>query len=362
MQTQSLTPFRFIAAFIVVIFHFGGNTQLAQLAPNILTAGSQMVSFFFVLSGFVMVQAYAKKGRLQRRDYWLSRIARIAPVYLLALLLAALFMSKPALNNAFSLALNITFLQAWLPPYPLSFNGPSWSLSVEMFLYLLFPFTLTYIKNSRLSPPNLMAIAAVFWVACQAILGALLSSDFYQGFPSASFDLIHYFPPGHLSSFLLGVTGGYFAIKKDKTLPPIESLIFIAGSLALVLAALHYKSLYSSQAGFSAPLHGSFFAPFFLLFIIAIAIADPTLSRPLRAKPLLLLGEISYGLYILQSPIHHIYMKYLSKTLDLGYEANFYCYVALLLAASLCSYYVLEKPVKQWAKRRFIHRAPLVTT
>jgi len=355
MQTQSLTPFRFIAAFIVVIFHFGGNTQLAQLAPNILTAGSQMVSFFFVLSGFVMVQAYGRRETLQPKHYWAARIARIAPVYLLALLLAGLFMAKPALNNAFSLVLNVTFLQAWLPPYPLSFNGPSWSLSVEMFLYLLFPFVLSYLKSSRLSSSALMLLAILFWIGCQMILGALLSSSFYKGFPSTSFDLIHYFPPTHFSSFLLGVTGGFLAIKKNRTYSMTQSLIFVLGSLMLVLAALHYRPLYSSPAGFSAPLHGSFFAPVFLLLILAVARTDPSLSRPLRTKPMLMLGEISYGLYILQSPIHHIYMKYLAAPLNLGYEADFYCYVALLLVASFISYYALEIPAKNWAKRRFGH-------
>jgi peptidoglycan/LPS O-acetylase OafA/YrhL len=352
MHTQSLTPLRFIAAFIVVIFHFGGNTEFAQLAPNILTAGSQMVSFFFVLSGFVMVQAYARKEALPRGQYWLSRIARIAPVYFLALLLAGLFITKPALNNGFSLALNLTFLQAWIPPYPLSFNGPSWSLSVEMFLYLLFPFILNALKGSRLSSTALVMSALLFWIGCQMILGALLSSSFYQGFPSASFDLIHFFPLTHLSSFLLGITGGFLALKNDKTYPMLHSLVFILGSFLLVMAALHYRPLYASQTGFSAPLHGSFYAPFFLLVIIAVATSAPNLTRPLRAKPLLLLGEISYGFYILQAPIHHLYMEYVATNLDLGYEANFYGYIVVLLTTSMTSYYLLEIPIKRWAKHR----------
>ena len=353
MHTQSLTLFRFIAAFIVVIFHFGRDTHLAQLAPNILTSGSQMVSFFFVLSGFVMMQAYAQKKSLHKLHYWICRVARIAPAYLLALLLAALFFNKPELNNTLALGLNLTFLQAWFPPYPLSFNGPSWSLSVEMFLYLLFPFFLSAIQKTKRPPWALMAFAFSFWGLTQVALGALLSSGFYQGFPSSSFDLIHFSPPTHLASFLLGVVGWVIANNMRQPHSLKQSLFFVTVSTLCVLLALNYRPLYSSQTGFSAPLHGSFFAPFFLLFIVAVAKAHPTLTGPLRTKSMLLLGEISYGLYILQSPIHHLYNRYLMPHLQLTYDANFYVYVVCLLLASLLSYYLIEHPIKEWAKLRF---------
>lgn len=55
MRVESLTFFRFIAAFIVVIFHFGTGTWFTKIFGRFVTAGPQMVSFFFVLSGFIML-------------------------------------------------------------------------------------------------------------------------------------------------------------------------------------------------------------------------------------------------------------------------------------------------------------------
>src|SRR5690349_7408412 len=76
---------RFMAASIVVFYHFGGSTGL-QNYSTVLLAGPQMVTLFFVLSGFVMVIAYHEQADLNPYKYYLSRFARIFPLYFLAML------------------------------------------------------------------------------------------------------------------------------------------------------------------------------------------------------------------------------------------------------------------------------------
>jgi peptidoglycan/LPS O-acetylase OafA/YrhL len=55
---EVLTFLRFIAALVAVVFHFAKKSPLIRPSPGLMTAGSEMVSFFFVLSGFVLVVSH----------------------------------------------------------------------------------------------------------------------------------------------------------------------------------------------------------------------------------------------------------------------------------------------------------------
>ena len=77
-RIESLTFLRFVAAFIVVVFHFGRSTGLAQIARPAIISGPQMVTFFFVLSGFVLMVAYYPRN-VTSATFYLARFARIAP-------------------------------------------------------------------------------------------------------------------------------------------------------------------------------------------------------------------------------------------------------------------------------------------
>src|SRR5690348_9842412 len=91
---NALTGLRFFAAFYVVIFHFG-KYHLAS-APhwlfNIGRSGYIAVGLFFVLSGFVLTYTYlggaAPWTRLDKRTFWVARLARIYPLYVLSLAMA----------------------------------------------------------------------------------------------------------------------------------------------------------------------------------------------------------------------------------------------------------------------------------
>jgi peptidoglycan/LPS O-acetylase OafA/YrhL len=105
--------------------------------------GQQAVTFFFVLSGFILTYSYFQPENLlglrtSRKDFWIARVARIYPVYALALLLAIV----PIVHGTFvthtipmpqfvgAILCCPILLQAWIPPIALGWNGPAWSLSV----------------------------------------------------------------------------------------------------------------------------------------------------------------------------------------------------------------------------------------
>ena len=352
MNTNILTSFRFFAAFIVVILHYGNSTGFANLAKNFLTSGSQMVTFFFVLSGFVMTITYFNKPVFSIGDYFSSRIARIVPVYFLALFMSAGMFYSPEhwRDNTVGLFLNIVLLQSWFPPYPLSINMPAWSLSIEMFFYLVFPVVLIFLKkvNPKISIVFLSAMATYF--ITQFTLINLLNSSFYENFPSPSHDLIFYFPLSHFCSFLLGVSGAYFVLKShifNKFSNKIFWSVGFAICLVVVFLLLNNRGLTRTIGGNLIPLESSFLGPIFLVLILFSVSGHNILNKAFCLKPMIILGEASYAIYILQKPCFYLYKKFLWPLLGIGNDATYYVYWLLLVVVSVVVFYVYERPAKK---------------
>jgi peptidoglycan/LPS O-acetylase OafA/YrhL len=152
---DALTGLRFFAAFAVVIYHFArpALTGWPTFLQNLAGSGYVAVDFFFVLSGFVLSYSYLKQnGSITgaKSSFYVARFARIYPAYLLAFLLAAptnimLSLHVNHLGTAIVKLLSsavavLTLQQAWTPWTAWAWNFPAWSISVEAFFYVLFPF------------------------------------------------------------------------------------------------------------------------------------------------------------------------------------------------------------------------------
>jgi len=197
LQLDQITFTRFIAALTVVFFHYGQNifpANISFLFENI-TAGPIAVGYFYVLSGFIMAIAYYqadpnKQIPISKKKYWVARFARIYPVYLLALLIIVAAKYKTLADDWATLPLHLFLLQSWIPGYPITLNTPGWSLSVEAFFYLCFPFLLFWIYKYKAK--SLVIFSIIFWIATQFVLLNLLNSDAYapktklHGFDSSS--------------------------------------------------------------------------------------------------------------------------------------------------------------------------------
>lgn len=351
MRIESLTFFRFVAALVVVFFHFGGDIGL----PKALLAGQQMVTFFFVLSGFVMVVAYYRRDAIDLKAYWWARVARIFPVYFVALLMMVVFhWVRHADFDPLAILLNIFFLQAWVSPYPLSVNAPGWSLSVEMFFYLLFPLLVLLIKRLNASPAWVLAVALWSWLLTQWLSIATLNLGGYQGYPSLSHDLLFYFPLTHLCSFLIGVAAGVWFLSRDRdSLPSAVSLSLIGLSAFLIGYVLQNADSIQWQLGLKLPFESSFLAPLFALFIVSMALCHSPLIKVFSLKPLVFLGEASYSLYILQIPLRHIYWAGMTPLGEIDPLIKFVGLVLFLIVASILSYLYFEKPANRYLRYSF---------
>jgi len=355
MKINQLTFFRFLAAVIVVIFHYGRKSYFARLSPALIS-GPVMVLFFFVLSGFIMVVAYGDDDNLNRNKYWFARLARIAPVYYLALALTlwGILVSGEKFNLV-PVLLHLTFLQAWIPDYALSLNGPAWSLSVEMFFYFLFPFLLLGLK--KLPSRRLFVVALLFWSASMAILSYL--KFFVRPHLDIMHEIIFYFPPSHLASFVLGMAGGvvYKSSLSHYRIPPFFSAMSVIFSFGLIVFLLHEHSNIPWLSEWSYAY--GMLSPLFLIFILSLAMDRSVLARLFSHHALVFLGELGYSIYILQNPIHRLYeiyimrndALYLSAISNLSRESHFYLYLIGLIVLSAFTYLFVEKPMRQWLRQ-----------
>ncbi len=348
MRIESLTFLRFIAAILIVFFHFGRGTYLAEYAkPFIGSSGPTMVIFFFVLSGFVTMVSQFNKCNQTVTGYYAGRVARIVPLYVLALLLVVFFEYGSRKLNITSFLLSITLLQSWFPPYPLSLNFPSWAISVQAFFYISFPIILLIIRWSRISPVKFIIYAVFIYIFSQVILSNLSIIKSHNGDPAVLHDLINYFPLSHYSSFLLGVASGYIYVKypekfrKTGFLP----LILLIISFSLIYINIQYPGkiakIITSFAGLDIN------ALLFSLLILSVAYSKNIITSILALPIFVILGESSYALYIFQKPALLFYKTYIFSHLNLSSDGHYYTYLSMLIILSVIIFNFIEKPCKQ---------------
>jgi peptidoglycan/LPS O-acetylase OafA/YrhL len=310
-QLRALTGLRFVAAFQVVVFHLGRweHWQVPEALRAFGGAGFLAVTLFFVLSGFILTYTYLSPGAPPTSgvELYLARFARIYPVYLLGLLIAApLFAGahlKAGLPPWLLLAkagLVLLMGQAYVPQLALSWNPPAWSISVEMCFYILFPLIAPRLLSCRLS--RAVAIAAGGWLLA---VGFAVAYTLFAPVPEDPLNhpwrsVVDYFPLLRLPDFVVGIVAGRLFLAADAAdaAPPRHVGWLLA--VGLLVPAL----LVAQGEKFPELVrHGSLLAPCFALVVYALAFGRGPLAWVLASRPLVALGEGSYALYVLHVPV-----------------------------------------------------------
>jgi peptidoglycan/LPS O-acetylase OafA/YrhL len=353
MKLNHIYIIRFIAALTVVFYHFGSQVFPFNqpLLNGFIKFGNEAVNLFFILSGFIMVVAYYKPERsdtmIDRKKYWLNRFARIYPVYFLSLLLIACyyFFIDRTLFTSFYLRfpLEVVLLQSWIGKSSLNF--PGWSLSVEMFFYLAFPYLLLWLVSKK--PAQLILVATIAYVVIQALSIYLFSK--YAGNEKAEI-VIKFFPLMHMSTFISGAVLGIIFVRYYKQLAERMIIIKLLGYLfAIGFILLAYFSLDLKKYHYNGLL-----APAYFCFLFAFAL-ESKITRVMGNRFFIYLGDISYSLYILQFPVWAFYTHYAGDNIA-DKNLFFYGYLILLILASCLIYSVYEKTAQVKIKNWFDNR------
>lgn len=356
-RLPAVTSLRFFAAFHVALFHMkeiGVLTRPAWLRA-FAGIGYTGVSFFFVLSGFILVYTYSGRDT-GLRDFWQTRFARIYPAYLFSLVLAFPFfyfgahaMHVPFFafseqHFAISCVLVLLLLQAWVPPAALAWNAVAWSLSVEAFFYAVFPFALN--RFGKLSRTALWAIIPACWIAGIAISAGYLALR-PAGMPyvtsmnwSGAVNFVKFFPLVRLPEFLLGMACGFLFLRSDRN--PKQALPLVSLGLLGVVA-----STVASRFVPYLVVHTALPGPAFAAVVYGIAL-QPRWASWLNNRGLVLFGDASYSFYLLHAlfiwPFFHDFKTQAIRNQSvLGILA----WTVMMLAISSLVYRFIEEPLRK---------------
>lgn len=367
VQLRSVTGLRFVAAFAVFYSHIQDF-----LFPEVrrLALGASAVSFFFVLSGFILTYVYSDRlTRSETPRFLVKRIARLWPLHLVCLGLAVWFLRVPpgasadGQNSIPSLVAQFFLLQSWVPigNWFLDFNSVSWSISTELFFYLLFPLLLLGNRSAfwwKLFFAIGIAIACLFGM--QALYDLTLMPSWV-----GQWSLAIAFPVIRLAEFVVGMMAcrlmhiyqskSHSRVEFRDESPSSKRFLFdtalellCVGLIVFTWRFAHYSGIYKYLA--NSPEFGALVAIWFrissgtliyALTILVFATRCGLLGRLLGSRVGVWLGEISFAFYL----IHQIVIVQLNQlALSDFYFSTFSFSISLLASALL--FRVIEIPLR----------------
>ncbi|WP_055479802.1 acyltransferase family protein [Sphaerimonospora mesophila] len=308
-RLPSLTGLRFVAAFMVVLCHIGINL-LPRVAPDQIPLiglfhgfGAVGVSFFFILSGFVLTWVARDTDTAPR--FWRRRFFKIYPSHLVTFVAACLLAATAGhALSARDTTTTLFLVHSWIPDQQLQYNlwsnTPTWSLACEVLFYLSFPLLLPLVRKiraGRLWLSFALTYAAIW--AVPLVAGALLTTGEVQpgtGLPWLPVWLMTFFPPARMLEFVLGMVVAQIVINgRWIRLPlPVAIVLPVIAMLAQGVVPLRFGFVVVT----AVPL---------ALLIGAAANADAVgRGSVFGGRTMVFLGEISYALYL----VHWLVVAY----------------------------------------------------
>ena len=361
----ALTGLRTVLALTILMFHFtpAGLTWAAHpsftLYP-IIDIGYVFVSFFFLISGFILSYNYAHRpGGVLKADFWMARFSRLYPVYLLTMLISLpmLLVEWHSRSHGAFWAGAVTtplLLQGFFPHLATFWNTVSWTLSCEVVLYLAFPFLLKL--HWPQSTRKLVFMVMGFW-----LLGLVphtvywLTNPDHLALPVTRYnggtwlDTLKYTPVAYLCTFLAGLTLGRLHDAANFSVDQ-RMRLGIGGFLLAWLAIYHLAPRMPYIL-----VHGGLLTPVWSLVILGLAGTSP-LARLFSWRPLVAVGTSTYALYLLHFNLFQLLQwHHITERLHIAFLDPWISYVAVIAFAMAVRRWV-EHPCQQiiqgWWKRR----------
>jgi peptidoglycan/LPS O-acetylase OafA/YrhL len=353
-RLNALTGLRTFAAVNIVFFHFSNPQWFGIFAP-VVNAGYASVSYFILLSGFVLGYNYGQRARAGELDTWRfykARFTRLYPIYLLSLLMAWRMIPQEYVSHSHAMfwlgmVLSPLLLQGWIPEIATFLNTPAWTMSAESFYYVLFPFLARWKRPATMGP--VLRRLAVIWLfgLIPGTLYVIFSPDGIahpDRFSTGPWlQALKFTPLPHLASFLFGVI-----------LAELDELIPREGHLRLWLGVGGFGAtfflLWLGGAVPYAVIHDGLLMPLFGCIILGLSGKNP-LAYALGLRPLVFVGEASYCLYLLHFNFWNlIHDTHVLDRVGLAWMDPWISYVILILM-SLAALHFVEKQAQKWLRK-----------
>jgi len=345
----ALTSLRFLAALWVFCFHLSlwhGDTGFSPI-DKLLHSGAVGMAFFFLLSGFILAHAAADTDPLtDYRGYAVRRFARIYPIYLF-ILVTSWFLNgfagplgdKPVRSGLFHGLADLTLTNAWFPQMFMGGHGRdgTWSLSVEVFFYTLFPLILFHargLSDRALTVGIRWAVGLLFFFS---IMG-----KYIQPMDLFTQTVFYYSVPiFRLPEFVAGVFAGVLALRETAPTPSGRKVAWALFGLVVYLAIFAKTFPWVAQGIVALPC-------LILAFTYFTRTSEGLATRIFGHPVFVFLGEASFALYLVQL-VTIPWFK--ANAMGLGLRpAIVVCFVATLVLACLV-HLLVERPMRPLVTR-----------
>ena len=366
---NALDAWRGICAVLVAMFHLQTYSHVYDV--SLIRHSYLFVDFFFVLSGFVITASYRQR-LLAGFSFWKFMLLRFGRLYPLHFFILAALVAVELVRYQFNgllgggaeakfvgphsvkaILTNLLLIQSFDIHKMLTWNLPAWSISVEFYTYFVFGAALLFLRRW------IYAFVAVVFVVAPFLLFNLvgnIDTDYDYGIIRCVYGFFIGFAVFDLYQFVIG--------------KEIKRISFTAGTLMEVCClcfVLWFVCLYGSGPA-------TLFAPsIFGLAVLIFSLEAGCMSQLLRIAPFLLLGRISYSIYMVHSSVI-IMMSYLFRVSERAFGLTLtthgyfgahkwqgdLCYgvlLCLVVGVSCLTYLTIEAPgrslFRRWSNRLF---------
>jgi peptidoglycan/LPS O-acetylase OafA/YrhL len=348
---------RFACAVAVLIFHyqhfafvglverdFDHTSQpFYSLLRVFYEQGFYGVQVFWCISGFIFFWKYGRsipQRRVGAYKFFVLRFSRLYPLHFVTLLFMAvmqvIYLARTGsyyvypYNDAYHFVLQLFLASNWGLQLGDSFNGPIWSISVEVLAYTIFFVLLRYVSGSLLS----LVLMVVASMAVQALKLSV----------SPLFTCLMFFYLGCLTAAAFLVCAQSPRERRLATLIALAALVALGvGGLFVTIKAKYFLAV-------AVPA---------LIFLCVTHIpSTPTVTRVLVPA-----GNMTYSSYLLHVPLQIVTVLICTAAglrLPIENPLFFLGYLVITLVLSKWSYSYLEVPAQDWLRNRYMRRTPEV--
>ncbi|MEN8007836.1 MAG: acyltransferase [Candidatus Krumholzibacteriota bacterium] len=385
-EIRPLTSLRAIAAFLVFMFHYAdayspanrGIEFAGEWIPFMFLwrQGDVGVSVFFVLSGFLITRIYYDTlgtGRVPMRRYFVKRVARIWPLFLVFALIqhTTLLAQGAAWSRDFLVTMTMT--QSFFSGLVYEGLPVAWSLTVEECFYLLAPLSFAVLARflGDAGAPSqplrllrflkigmiLLALSAAVMAAGLLIVKIVQTQGWgWRGFMDSNFHMNHSTIFGRFLEFALGMAAAFVhrGLDLERILREWRGTAAALGAGAGIVLCMLGKDLLDGQTG-TLVQAGTYVCSYGLAFfsgllILALSVTGGWLHRLLGHGLPVYLGKVSYGFYLIQLTVM---MDPLMRFTDRLGQARLPVLVVLTTLVCVFFYRVVEVPARRYIVTRW---------
>jgi peptidoglycan/LPS O-acetylase OafA/YrhL len=327
------------------------NQPLYYILRLFYEKGALAVNYFFLLSGFIFFWLYRASIQDRTTSAWkfgVQRFSRLYPLHFVTLLVVAmmqfLYVSREGIsfafpcNDLYHFFLNLFLVSKWGLARGWSFNAPIWSVSIEVFLYILFFLMAFFLKGGRLLCLSI------------SVVSFILSNIFHK----AIFDGLALFFLGGLvfqNTFLISTKNQTFKA-------PVYFITILAWSCVLINYYLLNLENIILKLGIPGQIFLLGFSTYILFPFTACCLALVEIDRGPFLKPISFVGDISYSTYLLHFPLQLVFALAVSFGLfNWGFYSNLWYLAIYFMVLILLSYLVFrkfERPMQKMIRSRFL--------